>query len=191
MFLFQSGSASGSHPVWGYAGRITLGDIVQTSVIALGIALNHRAEMGRKISCYTLLTRAGESQRAEYHATALWPAIYDCADYRRHALKSVGIILSISLLIAPAQLPFADARRFARARWDSGESVSYYRFAGVYLSFILIARQRRPSWYYLPSCFIAAFIYATCGATGVMRKSYQGARLTLFCLLFRKHTVII
>ncbi len=34
----QSEIASRMHPVWGYAGRIA-GDIVQTSVIALGIAL--------------------------------------------------------------------------------------------------------------------------------------------------------
>ncbi len=75
-------------------------------------------------------------------------------------LKSVGIILSISLLIAPAQLPFADATLCARAG-ISGESVSYYRFAGVYLSFYLDSAPAPTIVVLFAIVFIAVFIYAT------------------------------
>ncbi len=122
------------HILFGDMLGVSLGDIVQTSVIALGIAL----VIGLKWK--DLLLHAfdpqGESQRAEYHATALWPAMYDCADYRRHA--EIGGHYSVDFIAYRPRrnCHFADATLCARAG-ISGESVSYYRFYGrlsVFLS---------------------------------------------------------
>ncbi len=75
-------------------------------------------------------------------------------------LKSVGIILSISLLIAPGAIAILLTRRFARAG-ISGESVSYYRFCGRLSVFYLDSAPAPTIVVLFAIVFIAAFIYAT------------------------------
>ncbi len=96
--------------------------------------------------------------------------MYDCADYRRHA--EIGGHYSVDFIAyRPRRNCHLLTRRFARALGLAVSLSVITAFAGVYLSFILIARQRRPSWYYLPSCLLR-YLFTQHGATGVM-KSYQ------------------
>lgn len=102
------------HILFGDMLGVSLGDIVQTSVIALGIALI----IGLKWK--DLLLHAFDPHQAKASGLNITLLHYGLlcmiALTIVATLKSVGIILSISLLIAPAQLPFADATLCAR--WD-------------------------------------------------------------------------
>lgn len=123
------------HILFGDMLGVSLGDIVQTSVIALGIALI----IGLKWK--DLLLHAFDPHQAKASGLNITLLHYGLlcmiALTIVATLKSVGIILSISLLIAPRRnCHFADATLCARAG-ISGESVSYYRFCGrlsVFLS---------------------------------------------------------
>lgn len=76
-------------------------------------------------------------------------------------LKSVGIILSISLLIAPGAIAILLTRRFARALGLAVSLSVITAFAGVYLSFYLDSAPAPTIVVLFAIVFIAAFIYAT------------------------------
>ncbi len=61
-------------------------------------------------------------------------------------LKAVGIILSISLLIAPGAVAVLITRRFHMALLVAVAVSALVSVSGVYASFYLDTRQRRPSW---------------------------------------------
>jgi manganese/iron transport system permease protein len=67
-------------------------------------------------------------------------------------LQSVGIILSISLLIAPGAIALLLVRRFIHALLLAVAWRSAARREGCGWRFISIARRRRPSWCCLPRC---------------------------------------
>ncbi len=76
-------------------------------------------------------------------------------------LKSVGIILSISLLIAPGAIAILLTRRFARALMLAVTLSVVTSFLGVYLSFFLDSAPAPTIVVLFTAIFIVAFIYAT------------------------------
>lgn len=83
------------------------------------------------------------------------------------ALKAVGIILSIALLIAPGAIAFLLTRTFsAMLVWSVIIAVSG-AFSGVYLSFFLNSAPAPTIVLLLTLMFIAAFIYTTVKATRI------------------------
>ncbi|QUJ07448.1 metal ABC transporter permease [Salmonella enterica subsp. enterica] len=129
----QSEVHLGSHPVWGYAG-ISLGDIANVGYCT-GYCVNHRAEMER-ISCYTLLTRTGESQRAGPPLLLHYGLLCMICVTIVAALKSVGIILSSHYLSPPAPITCTASATLCALGQLVSLSVNT-AFAGVYLSFYL------------------------------------------------------
>ncbi|QUJ08716.1 metal ABC transporter permease [Salmonella enterica subsp. enterica] len=110
-----------------YAGRIA-GDIVH-KVGCTGYCVNHRAEMGKRSPCHAL-TRTG--QPAGWSLTLLHYGLLCMIALTIIAtLKSVGIILSISLLIAPRRNCHLLTRRFARAGIAVRSVEVITAFAGV------------------------------------------------------------
>ncbi|MCD3139275.1 iron/manganese ABC transporter permease subunit SitD, partial [Salmonella enterica] len=123
------------HILFGDMLGVSLGDIVQTSVIALGIALI----IGLKWK--DLLLHAFDPHQAKASGLNITLLHYGLlcmiALTIVATLKSVGIILSISLLIAPGAIAILLTRRFARALGLAVSLSVITAFAGVYLSFYL------------------------------------------------------
>jgi len=76
------------------------------------------------------------------------------------ALKSVGIILAIALLIAPGAIGFLLARRFATMMMVSVAVAALCSFFGVYLSFLLDSAPAPTIVLLMSAAFAAAFIRA-------------------------------
>jgi len=76
------------------------------------------------------------------------------------ALKSVGIILAIALLIAPGAIGFLLARRFATMMMVSVAVAALCSFFGVYLSFLLDSAPGPTIVLLMSAAFAAAFIRA-------------------------------
>lgn len=147
------------HILFGDMLGVSLGDIVQTSVIALGIALI----IGLKWK--DLLLHAFDPHQAKasgLNTTLLHYGLLCMIALTIVAtLKSVGIILSISLLIAPGAIAILLTRRFARALGLAVSLSVITAFAGVYLSFYLDSAPAPTIVVLFAIVFIAAFIYAT------------------------------
>ncbi|EAQ2729258.1 iron/manganese ABC transporter permease subunit SitD [Salmonella enterica] len=147
------------HILFGDMLGVSLGDIVQTSVIALGIALI----IGLKWK--DLLLHAFDPYQAKasgLNTTLLHYGLLCMIALTIVAtLKSVGIILSISLLIAPGAIAILLTRRFARALGLAVSLSVITAFAGVYLSFYLDSAPAPTIVVLFAIVFIAVFIYAT------------------------------
>lgn len=68
------------------------------------------------------------------------------------ALKAVGIILAIAMLIAPGAIAFLLTTRFSAMLWLSVVIAAGASLLGVYLSFFIDSAQRRPSCCCSPHC---------------------------------------
>ncbi|EAA0560691.1 metal ABC transporter permease [Salmonella enterica subsp. enterica serovar Lexington] len=147
------------HILFGDMLGVSLGDIVQTSVIALGIALI----IGLKWK--DLLLHAFDPHQAKasgLNTTLLHYGLLCMIALTIVAtLKSVGIILSISLLIAPGAIAILLTRRFARALGLAVSLSVITAFTGVYLSFYLDSAPAPTIVVLFAIVFIAVFIYAT------------------------------
>ncbi|EGM4514569.1 iron/manganese ABC transporter permease subunit SitD [Salmonella enterica subsp. enterica serovar Enteritidis] len=147
------------HILFGDMLGVSLGDIVQTSVIALGIALI----IGLKWK--DLLLHAFDPHQAKASGLNITLLHYGLlcmiALTIVATLKSVGIILSISLLIAPGAIAILLTRRFARALGLAVSLSVITAFAGVYLSFYLDSAPAPTIVVLFAIVFIAVFIYAT------------------------------
>lgn len=147
------------HILFGDMLGVSLGDIVQTSVIALGIALI----IGLKWK--DLLLHAFDPNQAKasgLNTTLLHYGLLCMIALTIVAtLKSVGIILSISLLIAPGAIAILLTRRFARALGLAVSLSVITAFAGVYLSFYLDSAPAPTIVVLFAIVFIVVFIYAT------------------------------
>lgn len=76
------------------------------------------------------------------------------------ALKSVGVILAIAMLIAPGAIAFLVTRRFS-AMLIAAVAVSWFgSFVGVYASFFLDSAPAPTIVLTLAVCFVAAFLHA-------------------------------
>jgi len=74
------------------------------------------------------------------------------------ALKAVGIILSVALLIAPGAIAYLVSRRFGRMLWVAVAVAAGCAFLGVYLSFFLDSAPAPTIVLLMTGVFVACFI---------------------------------
>lgn len=147
------------HILFGDMLGVSLGDIVQTAVIALGIALI----IGLKWK--DLLLHAFDPHQAKasgLNTTLLHYGLLCMIALTIVAtLKSVGIILSISLLIAPGAIAILMTRRFAQALLLATAISVATSFLGVYLSFFIDSAPAPTIVVLFSLLFVITFIYST------------------------------
>lgn len=123
------------HILFGDMLGVAWADILQTSLIAVGVALV------MLLKWKDFLLHAFDAQQAKacgLNTTLLHYGLLCMIALTIVAtLKSVGIILSISLLIAPGAIAVLLTRRFAHALWLAVALAVSISFAGVYASFFI------------------------------------------------------
>ncbi|MCP1629748.1 manganese/iron transport system permease protein [Citrobacter amalonaticus] len=146
------------HILFGDMLGISLSDIGQTAFIALGIALIIA------LKWKDLLLHAFDPHQAKasgLNTTLLHYGLLCMIALTIVAtLKSVGIILSISLLIAPGAIAVLLTRRFARALLLATGLSVVASFLGVYLSFFLDSAPAPTIVVLFTIIFIVAFVFA-------------------------------
>ncbi|HBC5385221.1 TPA: iron/manganese ABC transporter permease subunit SitD [Citrobacter koseri] len=147
------------HILFGDMLGVSISDILQTALIALGIALI----IGLKWKDFLLHAFDPHQAKASGLNTSLlhYGLLCMIALTIVATLKSVGIILSISLLIAPGAIAILLTRRFARALMLAVTLSLVTSFLGVYLSFFLDSAPAPTIVVLFTAIFIVAFIYAT------------------------------
>ena len=147
------------HILFGDMLGVSISDILQTALIALGIALI----IGLKWKDFLLHAFDPHQAKASGLNTSLlhYGLLCMIALTIVATLKSVGIILSISLLIAPGAIAILLTRRFARALMLAVTLSVVTSFHGVYLSFFLDSAPAPTIVVLFTAIFIVAFIYAT------------------------------
>ena len=147
------------HILFGDMLGVSLGDIAQTAVIALGIAL----VIGLKWK--DLLLHAFDPHQAKacgLNTTLLHYGLLCMIALTIVAtLKSVGIILSISLLIAPGAIAILLTRQFSHALILAVVMSMVTSFMGVYLSFFIDSAPAPTIVVLFSLLFVITFIYAT------------------------------
>lgn len=147
------------HILFGDMLGVSLNDIAQTGVITLAIALI----VGLKWK--DLLLHAFDPHQAKACGlnTALlhYGLLCMIALTIVATLKSVGIILSISLLIAPGAIAILLTRQFAHALWLAVIVSIVTSFMGVYLSFFIDSAPAPTIVVLFSLLFIITFIYST------------------------------
>lgn len=147
------------HILFGDMLGVSLVDILQTALIALGIALI----IGVKWK--DLLLHAFDPHQAKacgLNTTLLHYGLLCMIALTIVAtLKSVGIILSISLLIAPGAIAILLTRRFGHALLLAVLLSTISAFLGVYLSFFLDSAPAPTIVVLFTVIFIVAFIYSS------------------------------
>lgn len=147
------------HILFGDMLGVSISDTLQTALIALGIALI----IGLKWKDFLLHAFDPHQAKASGLNTSLlhYGLLCMIALTIVATLKSVGIILSISLLIAPGAIAILLTRRFARALMLAVTLSVVTSFLGVYLSFFLDSAPAPTIVVLFTAIFIVAFIYAT------------------------------
>lgn len=144
------------HILFGDMLGISLSDIMQTSVIALAIALT----IGLKWKDFLLHAFDPQQAKASGLNTGLLHYGLLCMVSLTivATLKSVGIILSISLLIAPGAIAVLLTRRFIRAQLLAVLLAVITCFSGVWLSFYLDSAPAPTIVVLFSIVFVAAFM---------------------------------
>lgn len=146
------------HILFGDMLGVSFSDIVQTSVITLGIALI----IGLKWK--DLLLHAFDPHQAKasgLNTTLLHYGLLCMIALTIVAtLKSVGIILSISLLIAPGAIAILMTRKFFHALWLAVVISVVTSFMGVYLSFFIDSAPAPTIVVLFSLLFVITFIYS-------------------------------
>lgn len=159
------------HILFGDMLGVSLGDIAQTAVIALGIAL----VIGLKWK--DLLLHAFDPHRAKacgLNTTLLHYGLLCMIALTIVAtLKSVGIILSISLLIAPGAIAILLTRQFSHALILAVVMSMATSFMGVYLSFFIDSAPAPTIVVLFSLLFVIAFIYSTLRDRRLERRRQQ------------------
>ncbi|MGU0039969.1 iron/manganese ABC transporter permease subunit SitD [Citrobacter freundii complex sp. 2025EL-00176] len=147
------------HILFGDMLGVSFSDIVQTSVITLGIALI----IGLKWK--DLLLHAFDPHQAKasgLNTTLLHYGLLCMIALTIVAtLKSVGIILSISLLIAPGAIAILMTRKFFHALLLAVVISAITSFLGVYLSFFIDSAPAPTIVVLFSLLFVITFIYST------------------------------
>ena len=147
------------HILFGDMLGVSFSDIVQTSVITLGIALI----IGLKWK--DLLLHAFDPHQAKasgLNTTLLHYGLLCMIALTIVAtLKSVGIILSISLLIAPGAIAILMTRKFSHALLLAVVMSVITSFLGVYLSFFIDSAPAPTIVVLFSLLFVITFIYST------------------------------
>ena len=159
------------HILFGDMLGVSLGDIAQTAVIALGIAL----VIGLKWK--DLLLHAFDPHQAKacgLNTTLLHYGLLCMIALTIVAtLKSVGIILSISLLIAPGAIAILLTRQFSHALLLAVVISMITSFMGVYLSFFIDSAPAPTIVVLFSLLFVIAFIYSTLRDRRLERRRQQ------------------
>ena len=147
------------HILFGDMLGVSLSDIMQTAVITLGIALI----IGLKWKDLLLHAFDPHQAKASGLNTALlhYGLLCMIALTIVATLKSVGIILSISLLIAPDAIAILMTRKFSHALWLAVAMSVITSFMGVYLSFFIDSAPAPTIVVLFSLLFVITFIYAT------------------------------
>ncbi|WP_445441632.1 iron/manganese ABC transporter permease subunit SitD [Citrobacter freundii] len=147
------------HILFGDMLGISLTDIMQTTAIALGIALI----IGLKWKDLLLHAFDPHQAKASGLNTALlhYGLLCMIALTIVTTLKSVGIILSISLLIAPGAIAILMTRKFSHALWLAVIMSVVTSFMGVYLSFFIDSAPAPTIVVLFSLLFVMTFIYST------------------------------
>jgi manganese/iron transport system permease protein len=147
------------HILFGDMLGVSLGDIAQTATIALGIALI----IGLKWKDLLLHAFDPHQAKASGLNTSLlhYGLLCMIALTIVATLKSVGIILSISLLIAPGAIAILITRQFSRALLLAVVVSIVTSFMGVYLSFFIDSAPAPTIVVLFSLLFVIAFIYST------------------------------
>lgn len=147
------------HILFGDMLGVSLSDIMQTAVITLGIALI----IGLKWKDLLLHAFDPHQAKASGLNTALlhYGLLCMIALTIVATLKSVGIILSISLLIAPGAIAILMTRKFSHALWLAVAMSVITSFMGVYLSFFIDSAPAPTIIVLFSLLFVITFIYAT------------------------------
>ncbi|EGT5655457.1 MULTISPECIES: iron/manganese ABC transporter permease subunit SitD [Citrobacter] len=147
------------HILFGDMLGVSLSDIMQTAVITLGIALI----IGLKWKDLLLHAFDPHQAKASGLNTALlhYGLLCMIALTIVATLKSVGIILSISLLIAPGAIAILMTRKFSHALWLAVAMSVITSFMGVYLSFFIDSAPAPTIVVLFSLLFVITFIYAT------------------------------
>ncbi|WP_318389712.1 iron/manganese ABC transporter permease subunit SitD [Enterobacter sp.] len=147
------------HILFGDMLGVAVADIVQTSLIAAGVTLV------MLLKWKDFLLHAFDPQQAKasgLNTTLLHYGLLCMIALTIVAtLKSVGIILSISLLIAPGAIAVLLTRRFAQAMWLAVGLAVSVSFAGVYLSFWLDSAPAPTIVVLFTAVFVVAFIVSS------------------------------
>jgi len=147
------------HILFGDMLGVAVADIVQTSLIAAGVTLV------MLLKWKDFLLHAFDPQQAKasgLNTTLLHYGLLCMIALTIVAtLKSVGIILSISLLIAPGAIAVLLTRRFGQAMWLAVGLAVSVSFAGVYLSFWLDSAPAPTIVVLFTAVFVVAFIVAS------------------------------
>ena len=147
------------HILFGDMLGVSFSDIVQTLVITLGIALI----IGLKWK--DLLLHAFDPHQAKasgLNTTLLHYGLLCMIALTIVAtLKSVGIILSISLLIAPGAIAILMTRKFSHALLLAVVMSVITSFLGVYLSFFIDSAPAPTIVVFFSLLFVITFIYST------------------------------
>ena len=147
------------HILFGDMLGIGQSDIVQTSLIAAAVALI------MLLKWKDFLLHAFDAQQAKasgLNTTLLHYGLLCMISLTIVAtLKSVGIILSISLLIAPGAIAVLLTRRFASAMLLAVGLAVVVSFSGVWLSFYLDSAPAPTIVVLFTVVFIAAFVVST------------------------------
>ena len=147
------------HILFGDMLGVSLSDIMQTAVITLGIALI----IGLKWKDLLLHAFDPHQAKASGLNTALlhYGLLCMIALTIVATLKSVGIILSISLLIAPGAIAILMTRKFSHALWLAVAMSVITSLMGVYLSFFIDSAPAPTIVVLFSLLFVITFIYAT------------------------------
>ncbi|HGY5180796.1 iron/manganese ABC transporter permease subunit SitD [Citrobacter braakii] len=147
------------HILFGDMLGVSLSDIMQTAVITLGIALI----IGLKWKDLLLHAFDPHQAKASGLNTALlhYGLLCMIALTIVATLKSVGIILSISLLIAPGAIAILMTRKFSHALWLAVAMSVITSFMGVFLSFFIDSAPAPTIVVLFSLLFVITFIYAT------------------------------
>lgn len=147
------------HILFGDMLGVSLSDIIQTAVITLGIALI----IGLKWKDLLLHAFDPHQAKASGLNTVLlhYGLLCMIALTIVATLKSVGIILSISLLIAPGAIAILMTRKFSHALWLAVAMSVITSFMGVYLSFFIDSAPAPTIVVLFSLLFVITFIYAT------------------------------
>jgi len=147
------------HILFGDMLGVAVADIVQTSLIAAGVTL----VMLLKWKDFLLHAFDPRQAKASGLNTTLlhYGLLCMIALTIVATLKSVGIILSISLLIAPGAIAVLLTRRFAQAMWLAVGLAVSVSFAGVYLSFWFDSAPAPTIVVLFTAVFVVAFIVAS------------------------------
>ena len=160
------------HILFGDMLGVSLGDIAQTAVIALGIAL----VIGLKWK--DLLLHAFDPHQAKacgLNTTLLHYGLLCMIALTIVAtLKSVGIILSITLLIAPGAIAILLTRQFSHALILAVVMSMATSFMGVYLSFFIDSAPAPTIVVLFSLLFVIAFIYSTLRDRRLERRRQYG-----------------